>query len=204
MRPDIAVAINFLCTRTNKYTLEDQFKLNRVLKYLHGTRDIALTFQKSNNFEVNIMCDASHGVHHDGKGQGGALVLINANPVFFRSRKLKINSLSSTESELICVSDSLSPIINIMNIIDELGFEITRKTLYQDNVSTIRMIENGRSTSMKTKHINLRYFTIRERISEFGIRIKHLPTAEMLADMLTKPLQGSLFSKMRGKLFNIR
>lgn len=150
------------------------------------------------------MCDASHGVHSDGKGQGGALVLINENPVFFRSRKLKINSLSSTESELICVSDSLSPIINIINVIDELGFKITKKTLYQDNVSTIKMIQNGRSTSMKTKHINLRYFTIKERISEFDINIKHLPTAEMLADLLTKPLQGSLFSKMRGKLFNIR
>ena len=203
MRPDIAVAINFLCTRSNRYTIEDQFKLNRILKYLYGTKNVALTFNKSNTFNINIMCDASHGAHTDGKGQGGSLVLINNNPIFFRSKKLKINSLSSTESELICVSDSLSPIINIINIIIELGVKIDHKTLFQDNMSTIRMIENGKSTTMRTKHINLRYFTIKEKIQEFEIAIKYLPTKNMLADIFTKALQGKLFANMRDKIFNL-
>lgn len=202
MRMDIAVAVNFLCTRTNKYTIEDQFKLNRILKYLYGTKYLPLIFNKSKQFNVNIMCDASHGSHIDGKGQGGTIVLINNNPIFFRSRKLKINSLSSTESELICVSDALSPIINVMNIIEELGIKINNKTLYQDNISTIKMIENEKATTMKTKHINLRYFTIKERIKDLNIIIKYLPTRQMLADLLTKAIQGNAFVELRNKLMN--
>lgn len=144
-------------------------------------------FKRSENFNINILCDASHGIHMDGKGQSGSLVLINDNPVFFRSRKLKINTLSSTESELVAISDSLSPIINIINIIEEIGIRLENKTLHQDNLSTIQMIKNGKPKTMKTKHINIRYFTAKN----------------MLADMLTKPLQGQLFDEFRNTLFNI-
>ena len=56
---------------------------------------------------------------------------------------------------------------------------------------------------MRIKHINLRYFTIKEKIQEFEIVIKHLPTKNMLADIFTKSLLGKLFANMRDKLFNL-
>ena len=55
------------------------------------------------------------------------------------------------------------------------------------------MIQNGHSKSDRTRHINVRYFWTKERMKEGEISIKYLPTTEMIADILTKPIQGDKF-----------
>ena len=75
--------------------------------------------------------------------------------------------------------------------------------IYQDNQSTIAMAERGRSSSERTRHIHIRHFFIKDRIDSGEVKLKYLPTEEMIADILTKPLQGALFRKLRGKLMNI-
>jgi len=66
--------------------------------------------------------------------------------------------------------------------------------LAQDNQSAIRLEQNGRaSAGQKSRHIDIRYFFIKDRVKTEGISIVHCPTDEMLADFFTKPLQGNLF-----------
>jgi hypothetical protein len=74
--------------------------------------------------------------------------------------------------------------------------------VFEDNMSAISLAEKGRSTSGRTRHIDIRYFFIKDRIDSGEIEIEHKGTSEMIADMLTKPLQGELFRKMRAKLLN--
>ena len=73
---------------------------------------------------------------------------------------------------------------------------------YQDNTSTVFMAEKGRSTSDRTRHINVRYFWIKDRIDTGELELKYLATKDMIADILTKPLQGELFRKLRALLLN--
>ena len=91
--------------------------------------------------------------------------------------------------------------INLENILHQ-GYNITAANVYQDNTSTIALAEKGRSTSERTRHVHVRYFFVRDRIQAGEIKISYLPTAEMVADLLTKPLQGELFRKLRNKLLN--
>ncbi len=65
------------------------------------------------------------------------------------------------------------------------------------------MAEKGRSTSDKTRHINIRYFFVKHYMDSNELKIEYLPTEEMVADMLTKPLQGDLFRRMKNKLLNV-
>ena len=65
------------------------------------------------------------------------------------------------------------------------------------------MVKKGKSMSKGSKHINIRYYFIKDRIESGELDIKHLPTLEMLADCLTKPLQGSHLRYLRDKLINI-
>jgi hypothetical protein len=65
------------------------------------------------------------------------------------------------------------------------------------------MAEKGRSTSDKTRHINIRYFFVKHYMDSDELKIEYLPTEEMVADVLTKPLQGDLFKRMRNKLLNV-
>ena len=59
------------------------------------------------------------------------------------------------------------------------------------------------SRSKLEKHIRVRYYFIKNHISTGDIVVKHCPTAEMLADHFTKPLQGALFQKIRAEIQGI-
>ena len=70
----------------------------------------------------------------------------------------------------------------------------------QDNQSTMKLIFKVRLLSQRTKHIDIRYFFLKERIDNGDICVKYLPTEDMIADILTKPLQGAMFRQLRALL----
>jgi hypothetical protein len=67
----------------------------------------------------------------------------------------------------------------------------------QDNQSTIRLLLHGRPLSQRTKHIDIRYFFLKEKIDSGELIIEYLCTEDMIADILTKPTQGALFRRQR-------
>ena len=76
--------------------------------------------------------------------------------------------------------------------------------MYQDNQSAILLENNGtRSSSKWTKHINIRYLFIADRVKRGELNIEYCPTGEMLTDFFTKPLQGKQFTKLRNKILNL-
>ena len=71
VRPDISVAVSFLCTRVTKATAEDERKLDRVMKYLNGTKTMGMCLGGSEPLQETAYTDASYGVHPDGKSHSG-------------------------------------------------------------------------------------------------------------------------------------
>lgn len=115
-----------------------------------------------------------------------------------RSSKQKLNTKSSTETELVGGSDYLPFPIWQIQFMKAQGYEIKEKILHQDNQSTIKMLTNGRKSAGKnSRHVNIQYFWIKDRLQNEGIRVEYCPTLVMLADFFTKPLQGKLFRIMR-------
>jgi hypothetical protein len=74
--------------------------------------------------------------------------------------------------------------------------------LYQDNLSTIYLAEKRTSTSTRTRHVNIRFYFIHDRIKSGEIVVKQMPTENMVADMMTKPLPRPIFEKLRNKLLH--
>jgi hypothetical protein len=64
------------------------------------------------------------------------------------------------------------------------------------------LVNNGKSNAERTRHIAVRYFWVKDRIEAGEVKVEHLGTADMIADFLSKPLQGELFRKMRRLLLN--
>ena len=84
------------------------------------------------------------------------------------------------------------------------GYQVKRNILYQDNKSAILLEKNGSlSSSQKTRHINVRYFFIKDKVDNGDIEIVYCPTGEMLADYFTKPLQGSQFIAFRERILGL-
>ena len=114
------------------------------------------------------------------------------------STKQKLNTRSSTESELVGVDDMMPSILWTHYFLKAQGYRVSDNIIFQDNRSTMLLERNGKASSSKrTKHINVRYFFITDRISKGEVRVEWCPTAEMVADFMTKPLQGSTFKKFR-------
>ena len=73
--------------------------------------------------------------------------------------------------------------------------------ILQDNESTIRLATYCRSDQSRMRHVDIRYFFIKDRIdADDCAAVEYIPTKEMIADMFTKPLQGELFRYLRARL----
>jgi hypothetical protein len=146
--------------------------------------------------------DASYGVHKDCKSHTGTVVTLGKGPVLVKSVKQKINTKSSTEAELVGLSDSMSVIIWCRNFLEKQGYTMPPAQVFQDNMSTISMIRSGKPTSDRTRHVNIRFFFINDREKSGEVKVEYKSTKSMLADILTKPLQGEQFVVLRDELLN--
>jgi hypothetical protein len=73
--------------------------------------------------------------------------------------------------------------------------------LYQDNISSQLLIKNGKmSSGKKTKHINAKFFFIKDRVNDGEVKVLNCPTEKMWADIMTTPLQGTAFRVMRAEV----
>jgi hypothetical protein len=147
-----------------------------------------------------MFADSSFGVHPDAKSHTGIFLSLGIGPILCKSVKQRIVTKSSTEAELVALSDATSLAMFQMLFMQSLGFEFQPVIMHQDNMSTINMAKNGCSTSDRTKHIKIRFFFIKQFLDSGEFEIEHCPTDLMLADLLTKPLQGQKFLAMRDKL----
>ena len=204
IRYEILLAVNYLTTRVNKFTVGDKEKANRILEYLNGTRDIGLTLCIGDEgpSSVHLFSDASYGVHEDGKSHSAGVVRVGNAPVNVKSQKQRIVTKSSTESELVCVSDTIGLAYHVKDFMEGQQVPIDVIDLHEDNTSTIAMMVKGGSNNARTRHIRVRYFFIKERIDNHEVRVQHTPTEDMLADILTKPMQGAKFIRLRDMLLN--
>ena len=203
-RRDIQTAVSFLTTRVKEPDEDDWGKLKRVLKYLNGTKHLKLTLRADQlKFAVHWYVDGSHQTHEDCRGQTGSLVTFGKGAVSSSSTKMKCNTKSSTETELISFADKLTDIVWMRYFIECQGYDLDEYIVFQDNMSALSLEKNGRvSSSKRTKHIKAKYFLIKDYYDAGEIDVRFCPTEEMWADVLTKPLQGQKFKDMRAFLQN--
>jgi hypothetical protein len=124
--------------------------------------------------------------------------------VFTTANKQKLVTRSLTECEVVGVHEVMPQLLWTTQFLQEQGFDINDTILYQDNTSSILLEKNGRSSSSKrTRHMNIRYFFVKDQVASKELSIEHCPTEDMVADYFTKALQGRLFYKLRDLVMNI-
>jgi hypothetical protein len=147
--------------------------------------------------------DASLNVHWDGKGHTGLIVGLGQRAnIYFQSVKQKLVTRSSTEAEIVAMDSLVMKVIQLRELMQDLGYKQATTKIYQDNKSAIIIASKGFSNVGKVKYINNRYYFIKQFIDSGEIQVIHLPTEDMVADILTKPLQGNQFQKLCSALMN--
>ena len=201
-RGDGLLAVSFLTTRVSDPDEDDMKKLNRLLRYFNSTRDLALIIKHNPGSTIEAYIDASYGIHNDCRSHTGMIITLGHGAMDTRSTKQKLNTKSSTESELVALSDMCGKVIWCREFLIGQGMNPPPARVYQDNQSTLAMIKHGSSTSDRTKHVSIRYFWVKDRVDQGEIEVIYCPTEDMIADILTKPLQGETFKKLRALLLN--
>ncbi len=202
-RPDVQPTIAVLCTRVKDPNEADWGKLVRLMKYLNGTTRFRLTLSAENLHLIKWYVDASFAVHPDFKSHTGAAMKFGGGKgaVQSISRKQKLNTRSSTESELVGADDVSVMILWTMLFMEAQGYVIDKNILYQDNKSAILLETNGKkSSSKRTRALNIRYFFLTDQVEKGNVQIEYCPTDDMVGDFHTKPLQGEKFRKFRNDI----
>ena len=127
---------------------------------------------------------------------------IGKGSVIDTSHKQKINTRSSTEAELVGADDVVIRMQWAQLFISAQGYNCDT-VIHQDNEAAMRLELNGkRSSSKRTRHLNIRYFYITDQIDQGWLTVRHCPTEDMIGDFFTKPLQGLLFRRLRALVMN--
>jgi hypothetical protein len=192
--PDIAVSIAFLTTRVHCPDVQDWVKLCHLVKYLQSTVNLPLVLDATSGGVLHWYMDTAFVVHPNIRGHSGGAITLGLGFPISSFGKQKLNTCSLAEIELVGVDNLMSLIIWSHNFLKAQGFVVVNNILHQDNRSAILLEQNGKMSSGKrTKHIAIRYFFVTDRIRAGEISPKWCPTGEMIADFLTKPLQGAMF-----------
>ena len=150
-----------------------------------------LTLEADDTHVIKWWVDASFAVHPDMKSHTGGALIMGKGAVYGTSTRQKLNTRSSTEAELVGVNDVMPQILWTRYFLEAQGYDVSDSIIYQDNQSAMLLEKNGRASSGKrTRHINIRYFFVHDRIDAGEVSVQYCPTGEMIADFLRSLFKG--------------
>jgi histone deacetylase 1/2 len=200
-RPDIAFSVNKVCQFLQAPTDVHWIAVKRILRYLRHTSALGLFIQRSSSLLFSGFADAGWaGCPNDRRSTGGHVVFLGGNLVAWSSRKQPTVSRSSTEAEYKSVANATAEIMWIQRLLHELGVFLSRApTLWCDNLGATYLSVNP-VFHARTKHIEVDYHFVRERVAQKALHIRFISTHDQLADVLTKPLSTQVFVRFRHNL----
>jgi hypothetical protein len=126
---------------------DDADKLIRLIRYIRATREMGMILRPgASGIRVRLFVDASYGVHVDGRSHTGSCVVIgDLGVVRCRSSKQTVVTKSSTEAELVGLSDSANQRLFLRRFLTLQGYSMGAVIIYQDNLSCMALLVVGRS-----------------------------------------------------------
>lgn len=202
-RPDIAASISILAQKVSAPTQEDWNELKRVVKYLKGTADMKLALAKQNHKGDQLYgySDANFAGESDRKSNSGHTFLVNGAAVCWSSRKQNLVALSTCESEFIALSEACRAATWLRRLLGDFRQNSSKATtIFEDNQSCLKLIEEEERLSDRSKHIDTRFHFVKDYVKKGIVQCIYCPTEKMLADVLTKPISASKIISFRSEL----
>jgi hypothetical protein len=123
--------------------------------------------------------------------------LSDIEAVCYASKRQACIAMSSTEAEIIAASACAVEIVHARALLAEMGLPQGGATLLEvDNTGAVALARDRRSCH-RSRHVDRRYFKVRELAAEGAIQVEHIGTAANTADLLTKPLPLDAFALHR-------
>jgi len=202
-RPDLSFAVGRLCQRVSNPEEHHLAAAKRVMRYLGQTSHFSLVFGSNKidtgNSGITAFSDSDWAECRDTRrSTSGGLILLNGDIVHWFSRRQKSVSSSSAEAEYVALFETGKEILWFRNWIMEVFDKWSQGAtlIKEDNQAAIELASNPNMMSQRVKHIDLRYHFLRELVAENKLKLMWIQSKDQLADILTKPLNGAMFSRI--------
>jgi hypothetical protein len=201
-RPDIAYATSRLATVLNRPGKKHWTMALRVVRYLNTTRTYGLTLGGCDGV-VNLcgMTDSDYAnCPVTRRSVSGYAFSLGTGAVSWKSKKQDIVTTSSTEAEYVAMSAATKEALWLRGLLHEIGFMQDHPSVVAgDNVGALTLAED-QINHARTKHIDVRFHFVRERVLFGDIVFKYVQSHDNVADIFTKALPYPAFSLLRKRL----
>ena len=159
-----------------------------------------LGIEYSGDMVLKVFVDADWGANENRRSIGGYIVILAGGAISWSCKKQGTVALSTTEAEYMALVQAAKENIWLQRLLKELGREAENaKTIYEDNQGAIALANNPEYHA-RTKHIDIQYHFVRECVENGDIKLEYCPTADMVADALTKALPKERHWKLLEKM----
>ncbi|KAF8055085.1 Retrovirus-related Pol polyprotein from transposon TNT 1-94 [Scenedesmus sp. PABB004] len=198
VRPDIAFAVSALTRFMSCPTTVHWGVAKGVLRYLAGTTNIGIIYGGiKGSLDLNGMCDSDYAADLDTRrSTTGYVFTLNGGAITWSSKKQQTVAASTTEAEYMAASAAVKEALWLRKLMSDLKVNIGAIDILSDNQGAIKLLRNPVS-SQRSKHIDVAHHFARERVARGEVTFHYVPTADNIADALTKPLALSKFVACR-------
>jgi hypothetical protein len=191
-RPDIAHAVGMLARFCQQPTTLHWNVAKSVLRYLAGTRSLGLLFHDQGSPLPHGYSDADYGGDRvDKKSTSGYVFLHGGAAVAWLSKKQGPVATSTCEAEFIAGAFAVKEALFLSKLFADITGLWQPVTLRMDNQSALVVLRNPAAGAQnKMKHVDIAYNFARHRVMVGDVSVEYVPTADMVADSLTKQLPG--------------
>ena len=200
-RPDIAFAVCNVAKYSSKPNCKHWTAVKRIFRYLRGTCDQGIVYDKSMTKECVGYSDADWaGDRSDRKSTSGYCFTFGSGLISWRTNKQTCVALSTAESEYVALSAATQQSVWLQQLLGDIGIKSNcPMTIFEDNQSAICLAKN-QGDHPKSKHIDIKYHYVRDMVKHNKIVLEYCNTNNMLADIFTKALSPQKFINLRNKI----
>ena len=206
-RPDLAFVVTRLSQSLENPSESDWMTVKHVMKYLKGTINQKLLYCKSQNgLAISGFSDSDWASAKDRKSTTGYCFYLNFNsaPIAWKSKKQPTIALSTCEAEYMALTAATQEAMFLAMLSKEFGLDSSDPIhIRGDNASSINLVKNPVITQY-SKHIDIKFHFIREKFNNRFIELSHVPSAENVADLMTKPAVKVKLDEFKSFLFGQR
>jgi histone deacetylase 1/2 len=188
-RPDISFAVNKVCQFLHAPTDIHWMAVKRILRYVKQDTKIGLKITKCNSMLISGFSDSDWaGSIDDRRSTGGYAIFLGSNLISWCARKQATVSRSSTEAEYKAIANATAEIMWIQTLLKEIGIQVPATAkLWCDNLGA-KYLSSNPVFHARTKHIEVDYHFVRERVLRRLLQIDFVPTGDQVADGFTKAI----------------
>jgi hypothetical protein len=188
-RPDLSYAVNLLSRFANNPGRKHWEALKHTLAYLKGTSDYGITYRHGGDLRPYGYVDADYAGDGDSsRSTEGHVFFVAGGPVSWTSKRQDTVALSTVEAEYTAFTRASQQAMWINKSLVEVGLRQEWPTnIFADNQGAIANTQNYKN-HRRTKHVRIKYHFVKERVEAGEISFPYIPSADNLADILTKPL----------------